>query len=93
MTIAIITINRIARKTQKNKLDIPSGVVINRDGTGDSKVEEYCHKEGIPILLRIPLNIEIAQLYSKGITLVEGMPQWREAFIKLYDDIEQIVST
>ena len=76
-----------------NKLSIPSGVVINRDGAGDSKVEDYCHKEGIPILLRIPLNIEIAQLYSKGITLVEGMPQWREAFIKLYNDIEQIVST
>ena len=75
-----------------NRLSIPSGVVINRDGAGDSKVEEYCHKEGIPILLRIPLKIEIAQLYSKGITLVEGMPQWREAFIKLYADIEQIAS-
>jgi len=76
-----------------NKLDIPCGVVINRDGAGDSKVEEHCRKEGIPILLRVPLDIQIAQLYSKGITLVEGMPQWREAFIKLYDDIEQIVST
>jgi len=76
-----------------NKLDIPCGVVINRDGAGDSKVEEYCYREGIPILLRIPLNIEIAQLYSRGITLVEGMPQWREAFIKLYNDIEQIAST
>ncbi len=76
-----------------NKLVMPCGVVINRDGVGDSKVEEYCHKEGIPILLRIPLNIEIAQLYSRGITLVEGMPQWQEAFIKLYSDIEQIVST
>ena len=76
-----------------NKLDIPCGVVINRDGTEDSKVGEYCYKEGIPVLLRIPLNIEIAQLYSKGITLVEGLPQWREAFIKLYNDIEQIVST
>ncbi len=75
-----------------NKLVIPCGVVINRDGAGDSKVEEYCHKEGIPILLRIPLNVEIAQLYSKGITLVEGLPQWQEAFIKLYNDIEQIAS-
>ncbi|MBA7649634.1 Iron-sulfur cluster carrier protein [subsurface metagenome] len=76
-----------------NTLDIPCGVVINRNGAGDNKVEEYCHKEGIPILLRIPLDIEIAQLYSKGITLVEGMPQWQEAFIKLYIDIKQIVST
>jgi len=76
-----------------SKLDIPCGVVINRDGAGHSKVEEYCHQKGIPILLRIPLDIEIAQLYSRGITLVEGIPQWRGAFIKLYNDIEQIVST
>jgi len=76
-----------------NKLDIPCGVVINRDGVGDSKVEEYCHQEGIPILLRIPLDIEIAQLYSRGITLVQGIPQWQEAFVKLYDDINQLVST
>jgi len=33
----------------------------------------------------------IAQLYSKGITLAEGMPRWQAAFIKLYDDIKQIV--
>jgi len=72
------------------KLDIPCGVVINRDGAGDSGVNEYCLKEGIPILLRIPLDIEIAQLYSKGITLAEGMPQWQEAFLRLYNSIKQI---
>lgn len=73
-------------------LNIPCGVVINRDGVGDTKVEEYCLNEGIPILLRIPLDIEIARLYSRGITLVAGMPEWQEAFIKLFDDIKQIVS-
>lgn len=75
-----------------HKLDIPCGVVINRDGTEDSKVEEYCYKEGIPILLRIPLDIEIAQLYSKGITLVEGMPQWRGAFLELFNKISEVVN-
>jgi len=74
-----------------NKLGIPCGVVINRDGVGDSKVEEYCLQEGVPILLRIPLDIEIARLYSKGVTLVEGMPQWREAFLKLFAEISQMV--
>jgi len=74
------------------KLDIPCGVVINRDSAGVSKVEEYCHKEGISILLRIPLDIKIAQLYSRGITLVEGMPQWQEAFLKLFGNIKQIVN-
>jgi len=66
-----------------NKLNIPCGVVINRDGAGDSKVEEYCRKKDIPVLLRIPLDIEIARLYSRGITLVEGIPQWQEAFLSL----------
>ena len=76
-----------------NKLAIPCGVVINRDGVGDNQVEQYCHQEGIPVLLRIPLDIAIAQLYSRGVTLVEGMPRWQAAFIKLYDDIKQIVPT
>ena len=73
-------------------LSIPCGVVINRDGVGDTKVEEYCLNEGIPILLRIPLDIEIARLYSRGITLVAGMPEWQEAFVRLFNDINQIVS-
>jgi len=72
-------------------LDIPCGVIINRDGVGDSRVEEYCCHKGIPILLRIPLDMKIAQLYSRGIALVEGMPQWQEAFVRLYNDIERIV--
>jgi len=76
-----------------NKLEIPCGVVINRDGAGDSKVEEYCLRQGVPILLRIPLDIEIARLYSRGITLLEGMPQWQEAFVELHCDIERRVST
>jgi len=75
-----------------NELQIPCGVVINRDGAASSKVEEYCIGSGIPILLRIPLDIEIARLYSQGITLVEGRPQWKEAFVGLYIDIEQRLS-
>ena len=75
-----------------NKLSIPSGVVINRDGVGDSKVEEYCYQKDIPILLRIPLDIRIAQLYSTGITLVEGMPQWQEAFLRLVDKVREVVN-
>jgi len=74
------------------KLGIPCGVIINRDGAGYSKVEEYCRKQGIPILLRIPLDIKIAQLYSRGVTLVEGMPQWREAFLDLFDRVKQVVN-
>ena len=74
------------------ELKVPCGVVINRAGVGDRKVEEYCRSEAIPILLTIPLHTEIARLYSKGITLVEGIPQWKEDFLALFDAIQGIVN-
>jgi len=73
------------------ELNIPCGVVLNRAGVGDAKVEEYCRKENIPVLLTIPLDTEIARLYSKGVPLVEGMPQWKGSFRKLFDSIKEIV--
>ena len=74
------------------KLGIPCGVVINRAEARDDKVEQYCHKQKIPILLKIPLDRKIAELYSKGIPLIEGMPQWRDAFFELFQEVQQIVS-
>jgi MinD superfamily P-loop ATPase len=73
------------------ELKIPRGVVINRAGVGDGKVEEYCGNESIPILLTIPLDTEIARLYSNGITLVAGMPVWKSDFVRLFEKIGDIV--
>jgi MinD superfamily P-loop ATPase len=73
------------------ELNIPFGVVLNRVGVGDNKVEAYCRKENIPILLTIPLDTEIARLYSQGVTLVVGMPQWQEGFVRLLDKIREMV--
>jgi len=73
------------------ELNIPCGIVLNRAGVGDAGVEEYCRKENIPILLTIPLDTEIARLYSKGVPLVEGMPEWKNSFRKLFDRIGEIV--
>jgi len=74
------------------ELNIPCGIVLNRTGVGDGKVEKYCQKENIPILLTIPLDTGIASLYSKGIPLVEGMPQWKVSFLELSDKIKEIVN-
>jgi len=71
------------------ELGLPCGVGINRVGVGDRKVEEYCGKQNIPILLTIPLDTSIARLYSRGISLVEGIPQWRERFADLFREIKQ----
>jgi len=72
------------------KLGMPCGGVINRVGIGGEEVEKYCHREEIPVLLRIPLDRNIAMLYSKGIPLVEGVPRWREEFLRLFQDIKDI---
>lgn len=71
-------------------IGVPCGVVLNRAGLGDNKTEDYCLKEDIPVLLQIPLDTDIARLYSRGIPLVEGIEQWREAFLKLFHDVKAI---
>lgn len=73
------------------ELGIPCGIVLNRAGVGDGKTQEYCAKENIPIMLTIPLDINIASLYSRGVLLVEGMPEYKKVFIELYQKIEEVI--
>jgi len=74
------------------QLDMPCGIVLNRAGVGDGKTEEYCLRENLPIMLTVPLDTGIAHLYSRGIPLVEGMPQFKNSFIELFDKIGEVVN-
>jgi len=69
------------------QLCIPCGVIINRSIPGENMVQDYCLSEKIPVLLEIPLDREIARLYSNGKTLVEGMPQWKTKLVDVYSRI------
>jgi MinD superfamily P-loop ATPase len=73
-------------------LQIPCGVILNRAGSGNELIETYCNSEGIPVLLTIPLDTDIAKLYSRGITLAEGMPDWQERFVELFQKIQDQLS-
>jgi len=73
------------------KLKIPHGVVLNKCDIGDHKVEEYCKKNNIPILLSIPLDKEIAVAYSKGIPIVKVNSAYEQKFIQLFQKIAQII--
>ena len=70
-------------------LKVPFGVIINRDGIGDDGVERYCEEEGIEILAKIPMDRKIAEAYSRGIPMVEAMPEMKEMFHLI---IEKMVS-
>jgi MinD superfamily P-loop ATPase len=76
---------------RRMKLDF--GVVINRDGVGDKRVEMYCQQQEIPILLKIPHDIHIASLYSDGKPFVSHMPKLKQEFKDLLIRIQQEVSS
>jgi MinD superfamily P-loop ATPase len=73
-------------------LEIPCGLVINRSDMGDDQARTYAEKEGIPVLMEIPFDRKIAEAYSRGQMIVEVMPEWKERFLNLYHQIEEIVS-
>jgi len=66
-------------------LGLPFGVVVNRDGIGDDRVQSYCASEGIRVLLEIPDDRRIAEAYSRGRLIVEALPEYRVLFQKLID--------
>ncbi|MFW6121850.1 MAG: ATP-binding protein [Petrotogales bacterium] len=72
-------------------LNIPFGVIINRDGVGDKKVELYCQNEDISVLLKIPERKKIAHIYSKGIALVNESYEWHEMFGLVFNRIQEEV--
>jgi MinD superfamily P-loop ATPase len=62
------------------RMGIPHGVVINRDGAGDDRVDQYCRQNGIPVLLRVPQDRRIAEAYARGLPVVAAFPEMRPAF-------------
>jgi len=73
------------------ELKIPCGVVVNKKGIGDEGVYEYCKKEKIPILLEIPYDRQIAELYSKGVPFVFELKEWERRFGEVFDLIDESV--
>lgn len=68
-----------------NELKVPFGVIVNRMGSGDERVHYYCERKGIPILLEIPDDRRIAESYSRGILMVDALPEYRNLFNRLIE--------
>ncbi len=60
------------------------GVVINRYGIGNNDVTEYCNKEKIPVIAKIPNNRKIAELYSHGKLIYNEIPKVKNELEKIY---------
>jgi MinD superfamily P-loop ATPase len=78
---------RLAVQVARDELGLPVAVVINRDGIGDKEVEGYCHSQGLPVWMRIPMDRRIAEAYAEGQAIVEAFPAYKQRFLNLYQQI------
>lgn len=74
------------------ELGLPLGVVVNRYGSGDDRVHDYCRESGVPILAEIPEDRRIAEAYSRGHLIVDALPEYRGLFLDLMQKAEDLVS-
>jgi len=65
------------------KLGIPYGVVMNRAEPHDLKTRIHFKANDIPVLLKIPFDRRIAELYSVGTPFIEQFPEYQEKFFEL----------
>lgn len=70
------------------ELGVPGGIIVNRSDGEDRLIEEFAREENVPILLRIPLDRKIAEIYSRGEMLIKAEPNYQEIFRKLFEDVQ-----
>ncbi|GAB6906745.1 CobQ/CobB/MinD/ParA nucleotide binding domain protein [Desulfosarcina cetonica] len=71
-------------------LKIPMGLVINRSDLGDDRVRTYAQEQGLPILMEIPYDRQIAECYSRGELFAQVLPQWKARFRELFNHIQTL---
>ena len=72
------------------QLKIPFAVAINRSNIGNDAVVRYCQQENIAVLIQIPNDRKIAESYSRGVMIVDAMPDYKQKFLKLYEDMKKL---
>lgn len=72
------------------RMEIPCGVVVNRDRGGYPEMDHYLDDEAIPVLLRVPERREIAEAYSRGETLIGADDEWRQELLNVYRQIVEL---
>ncbi len=71
------------------ELGMPFGVVLNRSGSGDRRVHEFCSSRGISLLMEIPDDRRYAEAYSRGELLADSFPGLRDLFAGLRAELEK----
>ena len=75
-----------------NQLDVPYGIIINRAGVGSNETETYLRERNISILMEIPFDRRIAEMYSRGEPFVNKLPEYGERFRQVWECIKEAVA-
>jgi MinD superfamily P-loop ATPase len=70
------------------KLHKPIGVIINKVGLGDDRVEDYCLQKGYPVLLKMAFDKKQSRVYGDGKLVLEALPEKREYFALLWKNLK-----
>lgn len=67
------------------ELGLPCGVVVNRVGIGDDRVQAFCRDNAVPVLAELPDDRRIAEAGSRGEPLVDALPEYRGVFLSVLE--------
>lgn len=70
----------------------PMGVILNKSGSEDSMIIDFCQKNNLKILMTIPDSEIIARLNAKGVPLVSELPEYYSEFRKVLEFINNSVN-
>ncbi len=72
------------------QLNKPFGVVVNRDGLGDEKVYDWLEEKGIPLLMKIPFDKKIAEIYARGQLPAAEDETYKKHFVEILQKVEEL---
>ncbi len=75
------------------EMDIPAGVIINRENSAYMPLVEFCTGNHLPVLMHIPYDRRIAERLAEGKTLIEVYPKYVDSFQKVFGQITHIYKT
>ncbi|RJQ43867.1 MAG: (4Fe-4S)-binding protein [Anaerolineaceae bacterium] len=82
---------RLAVQLVREELKIPFAVILNKDGAGDSGIEDFCRENTIPIIQHLPYSRRIAEIYAEGNLLVEKDSVFKDCFLNIWKEISLIL--
>ena len=75
------------------EMGIPAGVIINREKSSFSPLEDLCSDFHVPILMHIPFDRQIAAGLAEGQSLIEINPNYSQRLQDVYHQISSIIAS